>query len=144
MAPARSPNQPSPPCHERAGRRRPATSALARIVGGVSTSPADHNDVSFEVTGAGGVMHAPARGSVMRVGRSDDNDIVLDAEPTVSRHHAEFVVDGEDWSVRDLSSHNGTFVNGVRLDGVAAMPVTPSDVVTLGDVTIRLVGRARP
>ncbi len=48
------------------------------------------------------------------MGRSEDNDIVLDGEiyPSVSGHHSliEFV-DGELW-VEDLGSRNGTYVDG--------------------------------
>jgi len=103
-----------------------------------STSDAAHHTI-FEVTTAAGVVRIPAVGAVVRVGRStDDNDIVLDSEATVSRHHAEFVAEGGAWEVRDLSSHNGTFVNGTRLEGVSGVAVTPADTVTVGDVTIRL------
>jgi pSer/pThr/pTyr-binding forkhead associated (FHA) protein len=105
----------------------------------MSPTPGAAHETVFEVTGSAGVVRVPAVGAVVRIGRSaDNNDIVLDTEPAVSRHHAEFVYDDGGWSVRDLSSHNGTFVNGVRLEGVASVPVTPADVVTVGDVTIRM------
>jgi pSer/pThr/pTyr-binding forkhead associated (FHA) protein len=107
----------------------------------MSSTPGAADETVLEVTSSAGTVRIPAAGTLVRVGRSaDNNDIVLDAEPAVSRHHAEFVYDDDagGWSVRDLSSHNGTFVNCVRLEGVSAAPVTPADVVTVGDVTIRL------
>ncbi len=48
-------------------------------------------------------------------GRHPEVDIFLD-DVTVSRRHAEFVRRGTQFSVRDLSSMNGTFVEGERID----------------------------
>ena len=45
------------------------------------------------------------------LGRGTDNDIVI-SDPGTSRHHAEVVFNGDDWSVRDNNSTNGTFLNG--------------------------------
>jgi len=53
-----------------------------------------------------------------RVGRDPHDGIFLD-DITVSRHHAEFAIEGETLVVRDLGSTNGTYVNGVRLDSSA-------------------------
>ncbi|NMR21551.1 FHA domain-containing protein [Cellulomonas fimi] len=48
-------------------------------------------------------------------GRSVDADIFLD-DVTVSRRHAEFVREGEDFVVRDIGSLNGTYINRTRID----------------------------
>jgi hypothetical protein len=48
-------------------------------------------------------------------GRSVDADIFLD-DVTVSRRHAEFVREGDDFLVRDVGSLNGTYVNRNRID----------------------------
>jgi len=47
------------------------------------------------------------------VGRETD-DLQL-ADPTVSRDHARLLPRGKLWSIEDLGSANGTYVNGVRL-----------------------------
>ena len=57
---------------------------------------------------------------MLRIGRAQDNDIVV-ADLSVSRHHAELRRVGDRYEIVDLSSHNGTFVNGQR---IAAAPVT--------------------
>jgi len=59
------------------------------------------------------VMRAPAR--ALRIGRANDNDIVL-TDLGVSRHHAELrnVGDGR-YAIADLDSSNGTFLNGARV-----------------------------
>ena len=53
--------------------------------------------------------------NVTVAGRHPDADIFLD-DVTVSRRHAQFLRDGSAFSVRDLGSLNGTYLNGERLD----------------------------
>ena len=48
------------------------------------------------------------------IGRTQPNDIVVD-DPGVSRQHASIRGDASDYSITDLSSRNGTFVNDERL-----------------------------
>ncbi|NLF05123.1 MAG: FHA domain-containing protein [Actinomycetales bacterium] len=50
-------------------------------------------------------------------GRSEQADIFLD-DVTVSRRHAEFVRELDDFVVRDVGSLNGTYVNRERIDSV--------------------------
>ncbi len=51
----------------------------------------------------------------MSVGRKNSNDIVV-KDPFISGKHAEFaIIDGE-YTLRDLGSTNGTFLNGAQLD----------------------------
>jgi len=54
----------------------------------------------------------------LTVGRRASNDVALEWDMQVSRVHAELERLGDEWTVSDdgLSS-NGTFVNGVRIDG---------------------------
>jgi ABC transport system ATP-binding/permease protein len=82
------------------------------------------------------VMRAPAR--ALRIGRADDNDIVLD-DLSVSRHHAELRNAGDGhYLIVDLDSHNGTFLNGARV--IFTSPVTELDIIGIGPATFRLVG----
>jgi pSer/pThr/pTyr-binding forkhead associated (FHA) protein len=50
------------------------------------------------------------------IGRSHECDLRL-ACPMVSRRHCELIVRGQELTVRDLNSRNGTFVNGLRVTG---------------------------
>lgn len=61
-------------------------------------------------------------------GRSTDADIFLD-DVTVSRKHAEFVRELDDFLVRDIGSLNGTYVNRERIDSVV---LRPGDEVQIG------------
>ncbi len=58
---------------------------------------------------------------VNRVGRSAASDICLD-DSTVSGQHCEIVVLNEDVFVRDLSSTNGTFIEGQQIQDAALLP----------------------
>ena len=49
------------------------------------------------------------------IGRHPDSDIFLD-DITVSRRHAELVREGEEFSISDVGSLNGTYANHVRTD----------------------------
>lgn len=52
------------------------------------------------------------------------------ADRAVSRRHAELTPDDGKWWLRDLSSQNGTFVNGVRIDG--RVHLVPGDQIRIG------------
>ena len=74
-------------------------------------------------------------GQILRLGRADTNDIVLD-DLKVSRAHALLEWNGAGFTLRDLGSANGTFVNGARLS-VGARLLIDGDQVRLG--TLELV-----
>jgi hypothetical protein len=63
-----------------------------------------------------------------------EGDLVV-SDPTVSRQHAEIERSGEEVSVRDLGSSNGTFVNGAKLDSERVL--CPGDTVQFGAVRYR-------
>ena len=70
-----------------------------------------------------------------RLGRATTHaDHVLPSE-AVSRKHAQIDLDGDRIEIRDLDSHNGTFVNGV---GVATRRLGVGDCVRLADVELVL------
>ncbi|MFC4945474.1 FHA domain-containing protein [Pseudonocardia sp. GCM10023141] len=70
------------------------------------------------------------------VGRSAGNDIVLSDDSQVSRVHAILERFAGIWSVRDVSSRNGTFVNGSRVAGEARLG--PGDELRIGRTRIVL------
>ena len=61
-------------------------------------------------------------------GRHPSSDIFLD-DVTVSRRHADFVRTGTGFSVRDVGSLNGTYVNRERIDDAA---LSGGDEVQIG------------
>ena len=81
------------------------------------------------------VMRGPNAGSRFRLdgglttaGRHPDSDIFLD-DVTVSRRHAEFERQGAVYSVRDVGSLNGTYVNRERIEEAQ---LTGGDEVQIG------------
>jgi len=48
---------------------------------------------------------------VLKIGRAQDNDYVVDNDPTVDLYHCEIIMDDSGIRLRDLNSTNGTFVN---------------------------------
>ncbi|MET7388902.1 FHA domain-containing protein [Streptomyces sp. NPDC005529] len=85
-------------------------------------------------------FHQFSLGRVMRIGRALENELVV-SDLQVSRHHAEFhaTPDGR-FEIRDLGSHNGTYVNGMPIAKGGSTLLGPNDIVGVGHSTFRLVG----
>ena len=79
--------------------------------------------------------------NAVRLGRAADNDLVI-AHPSISAHHAELHFDGEQFLLRDLSSSNGTFVNGGRVDARARVEV--GDLVHFATFDYEIVQALQP
>jgi hypothetical protein len=64
--------------------------------------------------GMAGQSFQPAEGTTL-IGRSPECDIFLD-DVTVSRRHAQLTREGDAFTIRDLGSLNGTYVNRRRIE----------------------------
>ena len=73
-------------------------------------------------------------------GRHPDSDIFLD-DVTVSRRHAEFHRDGGTFTVRDVGSLNGTYVNRERVE---AATLSNGDEVQIGKFRVVFIAGPRP
>nr|WP_305908928.1 FHA domain-containing protein [Methylomarinum sp. Ch1-1]MDP4521794.1 FHA domain-containing protein [Methylomarinum sp. Ch1-1] len=51
---------------------------------------------------------------ITRIGRNKGNDVIID-NPGVSGNHAEIIKNGDKYTVYDLNSTNGVYVNGERI-----------------------------
>jgi hypothetical protein len=69
------------------------------------------------------------------VGRELPVDVWLDSG-SVSRRHAQIVIESEKVSVEDLSSKNGTWINGQRIE--TRETLHNGDEIRFGSVTVRL------
>lgn len=74
-------------------------------------------------------------GQTIRLGRSIDNDIVLD-DPAVSRSHATISASLRGVVVADNSSLNGIFVNGARLEFMKDLD--SNDIVDIGSTKLKV------
>lgn len=77
----------------------------------------------------------PLEEETTTVGREFASTLAFGDEASVSRRHAQIVRSGETVTVRDLGSRNGTFVNGVKVEG--DVPVGAGDTLQFGAVRCR-------
>jgi pSer/pThr/pTyr-binding forkhead associated (FHA) protein len=49
------------------------------------------------------------------VGRVEDNTFPI-AEPSISSHHCEILLQGSEVRIKDLNSTNGTFIDGQQIN----------------------------
>lgn len=68
------------------------------------------------------------------LGRSGANELCYPEDAGLSRRHLVLERDGEDWTVRDLGSKNGTLVNGARITGPHRL--RPGDRITAGHLVV--------
>lgn len=71
------------------------------------------------------------RGSTL-VGRDPEAPLAISAAH-VSHHHALLRFSAGQWSVRDLASRNGTWLDGARVSGPAPMPLSAGQSLAFGD-----------
>lgn len=75
------------------------------------------------------------KGSPTTIGRKEGNSLVLNSD-RVSRVHAVIDWDGDQYSVTDNDSLNGTFVNGKR---VRRQALRNGDMLSIGDCEMRFL-----
>ena len=69
----------------------------------------------------------------LTIGRSPDNSIIIN-DNTVSRRHATLIIAQNEFSIKDLGSANGTFVNGMRVAGVSSLQ--SNDILKVGNAVV--------
>ncbi len=75
----------------------------------------------------------------LTIGRAPDNNIVLN-DARASSHHAEIRPEGEYYSIVDLGSTNGTFVNDQQIYSGSPRLLQPGDTIRIGDTTFKFEG----
>lgn len=68
------------------------------------------------------------------VGRVEDNTFQI-ADPSVSSHHAEILLQGPDIFIRDTGSTNGTFINGEKITEAV---LKPGQTLRFGQVELKI------
>ena len=68
------------------------------------------------------------------VGRVSDNNFEI-PESSVSSHHAEIILRGNEVLIRDLGSTNGTFIGGERITEAV---LKPGQILRFGTIDLRL------
>ena len=101
-------------------------------------STVDSDDAVAWIVDGFGTGHALAAKSA--IGRSQEGELVVPAA-SVSREQAELKRTEAGWHVRDLGSHNGTFVDGTRVQGRVALAERTR--LTVGDVKLWFLAEVR-
>lgn len=83
-------------------------------------------------TDGGPAVEFDVGGALITIGRASDNDVILD-DPEASRHHCQLKLQHGAYSLADLGSRNGSWVNG---DQVSEMALGPGDVIRIGSTKI--------
>jgi pSer/pThr/pTyr-binding forkhead associated (FHA) protein len=86
---------------------------------------------------ASGQPYPVHTGSVTRIGRALDNEIVV-SHSSVSRHHASIENSNGAFVVRDLNSQNGTFVGNRRV--TEPTRVSDGEIIRVGDAQFTFRG----
>ena len=94
------------------------------------------------------VIHQPGhpdrvvmlREGASRLGRAEDNEVVL-SDVGVSRRHAQIYISSGEVTIEDLGSGNGTYYNGYR---VQSQPLQDNDEVVIDPfvITFKITGQA--
>lgn len=82
----------------------------------------------------------PLREGPTSIGRARENDIVI-LDSSLSRQHARIDHIEDQFTIVDLQSRNGTYVNGVRID---AQALKHGDLIQCGDVVLAFYTTRRP
>jgi len=128
---------PSPPVSEATSKveRPPAavdsTDRIQAIAPGGATLNAEAPLVAT-LTADDGIMH-PLLEETATVGRTSGNAIAL-RDPSVSAKHARIVRSSEGFTIEDVGSRNGTFVNGEKLTEKRLL--VEGDLVRLGKIIL--------
>jgi pSer/pThr/pTyr-binding forkhead associated (FHA) protein len=97
----------------------------------------------FELRSAQKGIRIKLAGEFIRLGRAEDNDVVLN-DPSVSRYHLNLHISGGELTVEDVGSKTGVLVNG--LTRRQAVKLNPGDRIQIGSTEFVLAraGEATP
>ncbi len=76
------------------------------------------------------------------LGRSSANELCYPEDTGLSRQHLAIEREGDAWTVRDLNSKNGTYVNGLRI--TEPFVLGPDDRVTAGHLSLQFAENQSP
>jgi len=85
--------------------------------------------VTIRIKGAEGYTRTALGKDRMILGRSSDTDIPI-KHTSISREHAAFIKNGEEWFIEDLGSSNGCYLNKNKLTDRAKL--SEKDIVKCG------------
>ncbi len=91
------------------------TSDKTKIIGADDGAPAKLVVADGKLRGR---THLLPRRGVFAIGRAQTNDVVVEDDSEISRHHCRILSDESGYRIEDLCSFNGTFVDGEKIASV--------------------------
>src|ERR1700752_2413571 len=82
----------------------------------------------------GQMKNVPLSGGRLAVGRASAGEVGFSQGSGLSRQHFAFESEADEWTIQDLGSKNGTFVNNIPLK--ARLILKPGDRITAGHLVI--------
>lgn len=76
-------------------------------------------------------------GGMVTIGRDPDNGIVIDSDSVSRRHCSIFEVNGF-WFFRDFDSTNGSWINGLKVNGKQIRLLRDGDLIILSNFPMRI------
>jgi hypothetical protein len=92
-------------------------------------TPSTDRTASAILTGLSGQIHLGS--AQLSIGRAPDNQYVVN-DSLSSGHHAIIRPEGRGYTITDLESTNGTYVNGQRLAAKVPISLNPGDTIRIG------------
>jgi len=92
------------------------------------------------ISGPAAGTHFTSEAERFTIGSDDRSDMIL-PDRTVSRFHAEISIEDERVTIRDLGSHNGTFVDGVS---IVHAHLAPGATIRLGATELEFGNEGSP
>lgn len=106
----------------------------ARRPGSAVLTPVEHKALAYLVTQDEKATRFPITRTIWRIGRSHDNELVLD-DSSVSRRHAEIQrAENGTFTLYDRHSLNGVFVNTGKVEKTR---LSEGDIIEIGDIVMR-------
>ncbi|XP_058082725.1 FHA domain-containing protein At4g14490-like [Magnolia sinica] len=85
--------------------------------------------------------------SSIRIGRVIRGNTFTIKDPAISQKHLEIVLTAGKWTVSDLDTSNGTFLNDIKLQPLSPSSLSDGDTIKIGQstsISVRIDGRSDP
>jgi serine/threonine protein kinase len=111
----------------------PSISGSSTVMSNIPLRPKNPLEVStMEVALIGPLGRIVIGAAKVSIGRATDNTLVL-SDAKASSHHVEIRPEGQYYSIVDLGSMNGTFVNEQQVYSGVPRLLQPGDIIRVGD-----------
>lgn len=97
-----------------------------------TVQPIVRRDILSQIQGQGSPRQIHLKKDKLIIGRSPDVDIQIQSN-LVSRQHISLTREGSELICRDLKSHNGLLLNGIKVHSVA---LRDGDTLQIGDIVL--------